>query len=270
MAEEYFIRSPDEETARGPYGIDELVTLAEAGRIDQEYYYFDPKMESWALLRSNEPLRAKVFPEKKKLVLRKKAAEEIASINTEEESEEAGAIKVDELLAAAEGHTDETAYVRNKRIWEERTAAIAVPTLAGMLIVSALSMIYPSWEIIAAIIAETEGAVAELFQRPFVFLGAADLIMGILLLLNATEIFPIIRLRAMLGGGFFSVLYLAHHMNGDPQGLWMALSSLLFAAGLFVCTLTLNFRIMIISAMIGLAGALGLAWYANLVPLLFG
>lgn len=270
MAEEYFIRSPDEETARGPYGIDELVTLAEAGRIDQEFYYFDPKMESWALLRSNEPLRAKVFPDKKKLVLRKKTAEEVASINEGAGDSQSEAIKVHELLAAAEGHTEETSYVRDKRLWQERTAAIAVPTLAGMLIVSALSMIYPSWNIIASILNETEGAVAELFQHPFVFLGGADLIMGLLLLLNATEIFPVIRLRAMLGGGFFSVLYIAHHLNGDPQALYMALSSLLFATGLYICTLTLNFKIMVTSAILGLAGALGIAWFANLVPLLLG
>ena len=110
---------------------------------------------------------------------------------------------------------------------------------------------------------------AELFRNPFVFLGAADLIMGILLLLNATEIFPLIRFRAMIGGGFFGVLYISHYLNGDPQGVWMAVSSLLFALGLYVCTLTLNFKLMLASALIGLAGALGMAWYANLVPLLF-
>jgi hypothetical protein len=269
MAEEYFIRGPEEETARGPYGIDELVTLAEADRLSPDFYYFDPKMESWALIQSNEPLKDQIFPEKKKLTLRKKAEDEINTLNEEEEGDE-NAVKVEEMLAAAEGHTDETKHVRVKREWQERTATISVPLLGSILLISALSVLYPSWNIINGIINDEEGAMQMLFHIPVVFLGAFDLIMAAFLFLNATEIFPLLRFRAMLGAGFFTVIYASNFINGDPQGLWMALSSMGFGIGLYICTLTLNFPLMIISAALGIGGALGIAWFSNLVPLLMG
>jgi len=268
MAEEYFIRGPEEETASGPYSIDALVTLAEAGKITPEYYYFDPKMESWALLRSNETLLKEVFPDKKRLTLRKKTREEIQSINEPEEGSQN--VNVEDMLAAAEGHTSETRHIRKKRLWRERAAAISVPLLGVLLLISALSVLYPSWSIISAILNETEGAWTVLFQNPVVFLGALDLLMGALLLLNATEIYPLIRFRAMLGSGFFAVLFTANWLNGDPQGIWMALSTLGFGLGLYTCTLTLNFTLMLTSAALGFAGAAGIIWFSNLAPLLLG
>lgn len=268
MAEEYFIRGPEEETANGPYTIDALATLADAGKVTPEHYYFDARMESWALIRSNEALLKEIFPEKKRLSLRRKSADEIQSINTDEEA--IPAVKVEEMLAAAEGQTRETRHVRQKRLWAERTAALSVPTLGIMLLLSALSVLYPSWNIINGILNDSEGAWQILFQHPVVFLGALDLLMGIFLLLNATEIFPLIRFRAMLGAGFFGILYLAGWMNGNPEGVWMALSSVAFGFGLYTCTLTLNFSVMIGAAAVGIAGALGIAWYSNFVPLLLG
>jgi hypothetical protein len=174
------------------------------------------------------------------------------------------------MLAAAEGHTKETKHVRTRRMWEDRTAAMSVPILGSLLIVSALSVLYPSWNIINGILNEQEGAIQMLFQRPVVFLGALDLIMGIFLFLNATEIFPLIRFRAMIGSGFFTVVHASAFLNGDPQAFWLALCSLGFGVGLYTCTITLRFYLMVVAAAIGIASTLGIAWYSNLVPLLIG
>jgi hypothetical protein len=266
MAEEYFIRAPEDETARGPYGINELLTLAEADKLTPEFYYFDSRMESWAQIRTNEELAGKVFPEKKRLSLRKKTTEEIASINAEDEFEEA--VKVDAMLAAAEGHTAETKHVRKKKEWEERTANLSVPVLGTMLLISAISVLYPSWNIIDAILSDKPDAWTMLFQNPVVFLGGLDLIMGVLLFLNATEVFPLIRFRAMLGAGFFATVYYFNYINGDPQALYLALSNLGLGIGLYVCTITLRFSLMVAAASIGIAGSLGIIWFSNLVPLL--
>jgi len=268
MPEEYFIRGPEEETANGPYNIDALLTLAEAGRITPEHYYFDPRMESWATIRSNQPLFGQVFPEKKQLTLRKKTAEEIKSLNVDQSAQ--GAIRVEDMLAAAEGHTKETHHVRQRRLWRERAANLSVPILGILLLASALSVLYPSWSIIDGILNETEGAYQTLFQKPVVFLGLLDLLLGIFLLLNATEVFPLIRFRALLGAGFFCVIYAAGWINGDPHGLWMALSSLLFGLGLYACTLTLYFPLMVVAASAGAAGIAGILWFSNILPLLAG
>lgn len=269
MSEEYYIRGPEEETASGPFSLDALITLAEAGKVTPEHYYFDPKMESWALIRSNEPLFKQIYPEKKQLTLKRRTEEEIL-IAAEGGDNDNPAVKVEEMLAAAEGHTKETKHVRTKKLWEERTAAISVPLIGTMLLVSALSVLYPSWSIIQGILNETEGAYLALFQKPVVLLGALDLLMGAFLLLNATEIFPMIRFRAMLGAGFFAVLYAASWLNGDPVAIWLCISSLGFGIGLFISTLTLNFNLMILSAIAGFGGLAGIIWYGNLVPLLLG
>ncbi|MFO7726537.1 MAG: hypothetical protein R6V45_13445 [Oceanipulchritudo sp.] len=265
MAEEYFIRGPEDETASGPFSLDALLTLAEAEKISPEHYYYDPKIESWVQFKSNEPLLKQIYPQKRKLALRKREEEASDAVNVEDASPP---VKIDEMLAAAEGHTPETRHVRTRRQWQERTAAISVPTLGIMLLISALSVLYPSWNIINGIINETEGSLQLLFQNPVVFLGALDLLMGIFLLLNATEIFPLIRFRAMLGAGFFSIVFAADWINGDPASLWLALASLAFGFGLYICTLTLNFNLMLISAAAGIIGALGIFWFTNLAPVL--
>lgn len=264
MAEEYFIRGPEDDTASGPFTLDALLTLAEADKISPEHYYYDPKIESWVQIKSNEPLLKQIYPQKRKLILRKRADDAADSGSAEDEMP---AVKIDEMLAAAEGHTPETRHVRTRRQWQERTAAISVPTLGAMLLISALSVLYPSWNIINGIINETEGSLQLLFQNPVVFLGALDLLMGVFLLLNATEIFPLIRFRAMLGSGFFSVVFAAAWINGDPVGLWLALASLAFGFGLYICTLTLNFNLMLVSASTGIIGALAIFWFTNLAPL---
>lgn len=267
MSEEYYIRGPEEETANGPFSIDALLTLAEAGKVSPEFYYFDPKMESWALIRSNEPLMAQIFPEKKSLTLRRKTEEQLAA---EAQEEDHPAIHIDEMLAAAEGHTKETRHVRTKKVWQERAAGISVPLLGSMLLISALSVLYPSWNIIQAVLDETEGAYTLVLANPVLILGVFDLLMGAFLLLNATEVFPLIRFRAMIGSGFFTVLYAAHWLNGDPQAIWLSISSLAFGIGLYITTLTLNFNLMVLSAILGFSGLAGIIWYGNLVPLFLG
>jgi len=268
MAEEYFIRGPEEETAQGPYSMDALITLAEADKVSKDHLYFDPIMETWAIIRTNEALLGEIFPEKKQLSLRRKSEDEIDSINIDDPDEKP--VQVEDMLAAAEGHTSETKHVRSKKQWEGRAAGMAVPIIGSLLLISAASVLYPSLAIINNLINEVEGSWTALFQNPVVILGGLDLLMGAFLFLNATEIFPLIRFRAMVAAGFFSVIYLAGWINGDPQGVYMAISSLAFGFGLYVCTLTLSFTIMTLSAAAGFAGVLGLIWYSNLVPLFWG
>jgi hypothetical protein len=74
----------------------------------------------------------------------------------------------------------------------------------------------------------------------------------------------------MVGGGFFAVVYAAAWLNGDPTGIWLSISSLSFAVGLYTCTITLNFVLMTSAAILGFVGAFGVIWYSNLVPLLLG
>lgn len=269
MAEEFYIRAPDEETARGPYDHDQLSTLAEAGKINPDFFYFDEKMESWVRIKANEALHARIYPQKKRLVLRRKAEDEDEEEGLATEDGDAS-VEVEKLLAAAEGKTEETRHIRVAAAWRERTAALVTPVLALILLVSAVSVLYPGWNILQPILEEEEGAWLGLFRQPVLFLGLLDLLLAVLLFLNATEIFPLIRFRVMIGAGFFGFLYAAQFANGDPRGLWMSLASLLFAGGVLTCTLTLRFGYFLAAAIVGATGVGGLFFFRNLAPLFMG
>lgn len=70
--EEYFVRQPDSENARGPFSLEKLLSLAEAGQVDRQTLVYEAASESWKPLGENAELCAKIFPEKRKLTLRRR------------------------------------------------------------------------------------------------------------------------------------------------------------------------------------------------------
>ncbi|MCC5839081.1 MAG: hypothetical protein JJT96_03070 [Opitutales bacterium] len=266
MVEEYYIRSAESETARGPYTIEKLVTLAESGQISPQTLYYDDNLESWAAIGSSHALRDQVFPQRKTLSLRKVRDSKKEKLNEDATSEP---VKVDELLAAAEGTTEETRFIREKRRWEERSAAISIPAIGTLLLLSALSLVYPSYEIVASALEEGISGLPQLLQTPLVLFGIFDLIGGVIILLGATEFFPALRLRAMLGAGFLGFMFMAQFLNGYGDGAFLAISSMLFGLGLFVSTLTLHFRLLLASIITAGLGVAGFIYFANIAALLF-
>ncbi|HNX05230.1 MAG TPA: DUF4339 domain-containing protein, partial [Opitutales bacterium] len=73
--EEYFVRKPDSDNARGPFSIDKLLSLVEAGQIDRQTLVYEAESESWKPIGDNASLAAAIFPEKRKLTLRRRATE---------------------------------------------------------------------------------------------------------------------------------------------------------------------------------------------------
>jgi hypothetical protein len=266
MVEEYYIRSAESETARGPYTVEKLVTLAESGQISPQTLYYDDNLESWAALGSSPVLRDQVFPQRKTLTLRKPRDSKKEKLNEDTATEP---VKVDELLAAAEGATEETRFIREKRRWEERSAAISIPAIGTLLLLSALSLVYPSYEIVVSALDEGIGGLPQLFQTPLVLFGIFDLIAGVIIILGATEFFPALRLRAMLGAGFLGFTFMAQFLNGYSDGAFLAISSMLFGLGLFIATLTLNFRLLLASIVMAGLGVAGFFYFANIAAILF-
>jgi hypothetical protein len=72
---EYFVRSPDSENARGPFSMEKLQSLAEVGQVDKSSLYYDSASEKWKAVGENEELCTQLFPQKKKLTLRKTRTE---------------------------------------------------------------------------------------------------------------------------------------------------------------------------------------------------
>ncbi len=258
MATEYYIRSQDSENSQGPYTVEKLVTLAEADQLDSETLFFNEETEQWATIGSDEQLKRKIFPEKKKLSLKPKAEEDMNLLNADED--EVAEIKVDELLAAAEGDTEETAHIKTQQIWQNRAAGISIPLLGTMMMISALTLIFPSLSNIQA--AMSEGDYMILLQKPLIIVGIIDILFAIALFLSVVEIFPVLRLRAMLGLGYFAFYHWALWFNGDSDSLYLLICGICAALGVYICSITLNFIFMILFAIIGLGGLGGYAYFS--------
>lgn len=261
MFQELYIRAADSSEAAGPYTLEKLQSLAEAGKVTPETLYFDDSMQSWVLIAANAELKGALFPERKRLRLR--AAEAAVAAAEPEDAAEAydDPNGVDAMLAAAEGVTPETRHLKEMAKWRHRSAAIAPTLLASLLLAAAAGALYPSYQMVMDVV-ETQAWV-RLLQRPVAVLGLVDALLGIILLLKATEIYPLVRLRAVLGGGFFAVMHWAGHHNGELYGLWMALAMVGFGVGTFIATLTLNFRALMVSFLVALAGIVAYAGLLN-------
>src|SRR5882762_4188400 len=137
--QEIYIRNESDTEAKGPYGLEQLTSLAETGGITAETLIYDAATEQWVTLGSNAEMMAAVFPEKKKLNLK---AKEIKTLNKPDEG--AKAITVDDMLAAAEGRTDETADKKNPEAAMMRAAKVGMWGAILALAVSAAGEILPS------------------------------------------------------------------------------------------------------------------------------
>ena len=68
------------------------------------------------------------------------------------------------------------------------------------MMASAIFLLYPHFEVIRVIFDESN--YANLINFPFILLGLLDFVLGILLFLSVTEVYPILRGRGMLTLGF--------------------------------------------------------------------
>jgi len=305
--QEYYVRQPDSENARGPFSMDKLQSLAEAGQVDRESLYYDDEAQDWRPVGDNAALCESLFPEKKKLTLRKredptpdlpgketapKATPPVtgstpdakASKNptpskpvppppldkaNEKDSERSG-LNVEDILSAAEGNTDEMEFLRIQRKWRDRAVALSLPMMALLMLLSAASLLGFFWKDISALYAaESKADMMVLLEQPLLVLGLVDLFFAILLALAVTKVYPLLRLRLMLGLGFMGYLAYATWAAGATTGLLELLALFLFSTGIYVCTLTLSFPLMLISGLCAFAGiaAYGLMrLFPNLLP----
>lgn len=248
MAKEYYIRQPEADNARGPFNLSKLTGMAETGQIDLNTLIYHE--EEWLVIGSSEELKQTIFPEKRKLGLKVKSDEDLNLLNVDEDEEET--IAVADMLAAAEGDTEETKHIKEKAIWQNKAAALAIPCIGVIMILSAITHIYPSIDIVQTVIDDEDYML--LLRRPLILVGALDLFFAISLFLSVTEIYPLLRLRAMVGLGYFGFLHWATWQTGDQMSLYLMVSSIGAGMGIFICTLTLNFMLMASFAMFGILG----------------
>jgi hypothetical protein len=242
--QEIYIRNETETEARGPFNIEQISSLAEAGQVTAETLVYDATTEQWVALSANPDLLAAVFPEKRKLVLK---AKEIKTLNKPDEN--AKAITVNDMLAAAEGRTDDTQGKSDPEIAMMRAAKIGMIGATVTLIAAAAAEILPATE------ALTSMDPAKIMAQPLVVLGVLDVILAVLLGLGMSSIYSFVRFRAALGLGLMGFMFYA-------QGLSVPLLEVAVGAtGLYLCTVFVSMIPVVVAAAAGVGGMGMLAWY---------
>jgi hypothetical protein len=249
---EYYIRTPEQDESRGPFDVSKLLTLAEAGQVTPNTLYYDEEKEEWVPLALNPTLHAQIFPEREKLSLKishtNEHPEEAAKAN-----EESG-LNVEAMLAAAEGQTEEKRKLTRQKKSLERAANISTASLGIMLILSALYMILPHVPAIQQ--TTSDGSLIGIFNYPVIWIGIFDLLLGMLLMLSVTEVYPLARGRAMLTLGFG--LYVGWAL-GDPLFMLLSVAA---GFGIFLATISRGLGSMIPACVLGIGGNGALAFLA--------
>lgn len=242
--QEIYIRNATETEARGPFSAQQVADLAEAGQVTADTLIYDANAEQWVALNSNAELMAIVFPEKKKLALKQK---EIKTLNKADGASKP--ITVDEMLAAAEGHTDETKDKRDPQQAMARAARIGMLAGTAALLLAAVGEILPST---AAIMAMDFPA---LLRQPIAILGLVDIVLALLLGLGVASLYPLVRFRAALGLGFLGLMFYA---QGHTSPLLAVAAG---SIGLYLCTIVVSVVPAIVAAIAAVGGMGTLAWY---------
>ena len=241
--QEIYIRNASDTEARGPYNTEQFTSLAETGGVTPETLIYDAPSEQWVALSTQAELMAIAFPEKKKLLLK---AKEIKTLNKPDEH--AKAITVDDMLAAAEGRTDDTADKKDPEIAMARAARIGMWAAIVTFIAAAAGEILPGTDAIMSM------DPAKIMAHPLVVLGGIDLVFAVLLGLGMSSLYPLVRFRAALGFGLLGFMFYAQ--GEHLPFIEVAVGS----AGLYLCTIFVSLLPVLIAAASGILGMAAVAW----------
>jgi hypothetical protein len=242
--QEYYIREASENEARGPYNIEQLVSLAETGQVTLETLWYDPTAEDWALIGSSDSLRSALFPEKRKL--RMKAKEVTPMVKN---ADSMAPITVEDMLAGAEGRTSDTKDKIDPKIMQAHAARIGMWSAVACLVLARAGEILPAADAIAAM------DVGKVLAQPLAFLGALDLFMAVMLGLGVVQFYPMVRFRAALGLGFFGFIFYT-------QGASIPMLAVCAASvGMYFATVWVDMLPILIVSALGVAGSAGTAYF---------
>ncbi len=244
--QEFYIRAATETDARGPFTLEQLTSLAEAGQVTPSTLYYDAATEQWAAIDSNPEVRASLFPDKKRLRVKPKEFAKGAG------GEKASApITVDDMLLAAEGKTSDTRDRSDPIVTQLRAARLGMWALIVLLLVSAASLILsqPSLDLLI------EKDFGGLLRQPFAILGVIDLFFVVMLVLQVVSLYSIIRFRIIFGLGFIGFVFWS---QGDVVPM-IALA--VASVGMYFCTIFVSYLPLAVAVAAGFTGMAGFAYF---------
>lgn len=238
VLQEIYIRNASDTEARGPFNLEQLTSLAENDQVNRETVFYNTDKEEWIPVGDDPEMVAAIYPEKKKLKIG--AEREISAINQGDES--APPIDVTDMLAAAEGRSEDTKDKADPSEALARAANIGMHCATITLFISGAALLAPSVDLIVG------GDYIGLLSQPFAILGAIDLFLFVILMLQAVAIYPFVRFRAALGAGFLGLLFYA---QGDTT---TALAAVAGSVGIYFSTVFTNLFGVALAAVVGIGG----------------
>lgn len=244
--QEFYIRASNETDARGPFTLEQLSSLVDAGQVTPETLYYDTLSEQWVPIEADPEVKAALFPEKQRLKIRPRDARRATSAG----DRIAAPITVDDMLAAADNRV-EGANAKTKLRSQLRVARVGLWSVVIMLITSAVSLIFSP----PAILHLGTLDLALLFSHPFAIIGVCDLLLALFLCLQMVSVYPLVRFRALMGIGFFGVVFWSYT---DPVPIaWVTLASV----GMYFSTIFISPYRLAGAVLVGFSGAAALANY---------
>jgi hypothetical protein len=242
--QEFYIREASENEARGPFNLEQLVSLAETGQVTIETLWYDPTVEDWALIGANDELKTAIFPEKRKLRMKVKE-----TLSQTKQPDSLAPITVADMLAGAEGRTADTRDKLDPAIMQAHAARIGMWSAVACLVLTAAGEILPAADAIASM------DLNKLLSQPLVLLGGGDLFVATMLGLGVVQFYPIVRFRAALGLGLFGFAYYA-------QGMAVPLlAEAAGAVGLYLATVWIDMMPVLVVSALGVAGSAATAYF---------
>jgi|SRR5271165_7023434 len=242
--QEYYIREASENEARGPFNVEQLVSLAETGQVTVETLWYDAALEDWTAIGATEELKSTLFPEKRKLRMKVKE-----SAGPARRSDLLPPITVEEMLAGAEGRTAETKDKVSPLIMQAHASRIGMWAGVVSLVLAAAGELLPAADAIQAM------DIDKIAVQPLVFLGAIDLFIATMLGLGVVAFYPFVRFRAAVGLGLFGFVYFT-------QGLNLPLIAAIGGSiGLYMETVCINIFPVIVVSLLGIAGMAGTSYF---------
>ena len=241
--QEIYVRGASDTEARGPFTMEQLVSLVEAGQVTTETYFYDSVTEQWLLISSSPQMKGLLWPEKKKMGFKQK---EFKVVNEDKPNSE-NPITVQQFLAAAEGKTEDTKDKKDKSLTMMSASIWGTRSAAAISLLSAVALILPGIDAVMAM------DMVKIAEKPLIFLGVVDVIIGLLLLLGVISLYPFIRFRAVFGLGLMGFLFMT---QGQVTPMIAVAAG---AIGLYFCTIFLSYIPLAVAALVGIGGMLMLA-----------
>lgn len=157
-------------------------------------------------------------------------------------------ISVKDMLAQAEGRDREDAKGKTPTEIKASAAYTGMISTTVLLFLSAACLGYIDFKTIES------ADVMLMVKSPYFIAAAIDLMLGVVLLLQVTLIYPLVRFRAALGIGFFTPFY---YSTQEPL---LLISNLLIMVGIYFCTAAIKKGNSLAFLLVGLAGVIGYAY----------